>query len=310
MKIVVLDGYALNPGDLSWDAFRELGDFSVYDYTAAEDTLERAKGSEIVITNKTVIRRETIQNLPDLKYVGLLSTGSDAVDVEFAKSKGITVCNIPSYCPDAVAQMVFALLLELCSKVGLHSNAVLNGEWCKSTQFSFWKAPLIELSGKTMGIIGYGNIGRRTAQIAKAFGMNVIVNSRTKSDGFVSLNELFKKADVVSLHCPLTAETENIINENSLKLMKPSAFLINTSRGKLINDKDLAYALNNNLLMGAGLDVLSTEPPNESNPLLSAKNCIITPHIAWAVFEARERLMQMAFQNLTMFLKGSPQNIV
>jgi glycerate dehydrogenase len=317
MKIVVLDGHTLNPGDLSWDNLESLGDIVVYERTATEFIRERAAGAEILLTNKTPLHDELLSQLPELKYIGVLATGYDVVDVKAAKKRGIIVSNIPSYGTDSVAQMVFALLLELCHHVQNHSNAVRSGEWNKSKDFCFWKHPLVELSGKTMGIVGCGRIGLQVARIASAFGMNVAAYSRSRSGNvampnfrWAELSELFRTSDVISLHCPLTAETEGLINLANLSLMKSSAFLINTSRGKLISDADLAEALNHDRIAGAALDVLSEEPPKESNPLLTSKNCIITPHIAWATKEARARLLQTAVDNVEAFLSGQPANVV
>lgn len=317
MKIVVLDGYTLNPGDLSWDGMKALGEVTLYDYTPADKTVERAKGFDIVITNKTVISKEVIDALPDMKYIGVLATGYNVVDVEYAKSKGIPVSNIPTYGTRSVAQMTFALLLELCHHVQEHSNAVARGEWTNCRDFCFWNYPLIELAGKKMGIIGFGRIGQQVADIAEAFGMEVIGYDVYKSDQshrknfkWAELPELLTESDVVSVHCPLFPETKGIINKDTLKMMKKSAFLINTSRGPLVVDEDLAAALNNGEIAGAGLDVLSIEPPSMSNPLIGAKNCLITPHISWATKEARSRLMDIAVDNIKAFLAGNPVNIV
>ena len=317
MKIVVLDGYTLNPGDLSWEGLKKLGDLTVYDRTPVEHILERSKGAEILFTNKVPLGEDIFSQLPELKYVGVLATGYNVVDVEAAKKRNITVTNIPAYGTMSVAQMSFALLLELCNHVQEHSDAVHNGDWTHCEDFCFWKHPLIELADKTMGIIGFGRIGQQVADIAAAFGMNVIAydiskscQSHRKNFKWAELDELLREADVVSLHCPLFPGTKGIINTNSLSKMKKSAFLINTSRGHLVVDEDLAEALNNGVIAGAGLDVLSVEPPNEDNPLLKARNCIITPHIAWATKEARARLMNIAADNLKAFLEGEPVNVV
>ncbi|MDR1564528.1 MAG: D-2-hydroxyacid dehydrogenase [Oscillospiraceae bacterium] len=316
MKIVVLDGRAVNPGDLSWDSFRLLGELRVYEYTEKEDIFEHAQGADILLTNKTPINAELIEKLPQLKYIGVLATGYNVVDTKAARSRGIPITNIPSYCTAGVAQMIFALLLELCNHVSLHNASVQRGEWQKSKDFSYFKAPLIELEGKTMGIIGFGNIGQSVAKIALAMGMKVKAYSRTvKYTGnpgikWVSLEEIFGESDVLSLNCPLTAETERLINRQSLALMKPSALLINTSRGGVIAEEDLAAALNAGIIAGAGLDVLATEPPAKGSPLIGARNCIITPHIAWASKAARERLIQSAAQNIKSFLNGKTQNVV
>jgi glycerate dehydrogenase len=317
MKIVVLDGYVLNPGDLSWNELKELGDVVVYDRTPIDKILERASGAEILITNKTPLTKNTIENLPALKYIGVLATGYNVVDVTAAMEKGIPVTNVPGYGTKAVAQAVFALLLELCNHVQNHSDAVKNGEWSSSKDFCFWNYPLAELSGKTMGIIGFGSIGKQVAEIASAFDMKVLVYSRTKTGEnhrqnftWVELEELLKQSDVVSLHCPLFPETEGIINKQSLKLMKSTAFLINTSRGPLVVEEELAQALNEGAIAGAAIDVMSKEPPEIDNPLFKAKNCIITPHIAWATKEARERLMNIAVDNVKSYINGAIKNAV
>jgi glycerate dehydrogenase len=317
MKIVVLDGYVLNPGDLSWNELKELGDVVVYDRTPLDKILERASGAEILITNKTPITKNTIESLPALKYIGVLATGYNVVDVTAAMEKEIPVTNVPGYGTKAVAQAVFALLLELCNHVQNHSDAVKNGEWSSSKDFCFWNYPLVELSGKTMGIIGFGSIGKQVAEIASAFDMKVLVYSRTmsgennrKNFTWVELEELLKQSDVVSLHCPLFPETEGIINRQSLKLMKSTAFLINTSRGPLVLEEELAQALNEGVIAGAAIDVMSKEPPEIDNPLFKAKNCIITPHIAWATKEARERLMNIAVDNVKSYINGAIKNAV
>jgi len=317
LKIVVLDGYALNPGDLSWDELKQLGETEIYDYTPFDKTIERAEGADIVLTNKTPLMEGEISQLPRLKYIGVLATGYNVVDVEAAKKRNIVVTNVPAYGTKSVAQMTFALLLELTQHVQRHSDAVFNGEWTNSRDFCFWKYPLIELDGKTMGIIGFGNIGQAVADIAVAFGMNVLGYSRRRTDQshrknfrWAELDELLAESDVVSLHCPLTPETKGIVNIETLRKMKKSAFLINTGRGPLVVEEDLAYALNNDIIAGAGLDVLSVEPPKADNPLFRAKNCVITPHIAWATKEARLRLMHTAVENVKAFLKGEPVNVV
>ncbi len=314
MKIVILDSYAVNPGDLSWDELSALGDLTVYEYTKPEERIQRAKEAEILITNKTLLPREVLENLPNVQYIGLLSTGFDAVDGIYAASRGIPVSNVPAYSTMAVAQAVFSLLFEICGHTGLHSEAVRSGEWSRNRDFSFWKKPLLEVSGKTMGIFGMGDIGTRVAQIADAFGMHVIAYSRTKKEipyvEWVEKEELFRRADVLSLHCPLTKETEGLISRERLAQMKKSAVLINTARGKLICEKDLADALNEGNLYAAGLDVLHTEPADPENPLLRARNCIITPHIAWASQEARARLIHEASENVRAFLGGSPIHVV
>ncbi len=317
MKIVVLDGYTTNPGDLDWSGFHQLGEIVVYDRTSPVDILNRAENAEIILTNKTVMTDEILSQLPRARYIGLLSTGTNAVDLEAAARRNITVTNIPAYSTNSVAQLVFALLLELCMGAGLHNHAVHNGEWVNSADFSFSKKPLIELSGKTMGIVGYGSIGRQVAKIAHAMGMKVVVTSRTRKaeeepEGirWLELPELLAQADVVSLHCPLTPETKGLIGKQALERMKKTAYLINTSRGPVLDEAAVAEALNTGRIAGAGLDVLSTEPPSSQNPLLTAINCIITPHIAWATVEARKRLIKIAEDNVRAFIKGKPVNTV
>ncbi len=317
MKITVLDGYCLNPGDLSWDALRAIGELEVFDRTRPAQVAERAAGAEIAFTNKTIVSAEALAQLPALRYIGVLATGYNIVDVEAAHRHGIVVTNIPTYGTASVAQFVFALLLELCHNVKLHADAVRAGEWTRCPDFSFWKTPLIELAGKTMGIIGFGRIGRHTARIADALDMRVMASDTYHGEepdypGFRwgSVEEVLRESDAVSLHAPLFPETHGMINATSLKLMKPSAFLINTSRGPLVVDQDLADALNAGRLAGAGVDVLSIEPPPAGNPLLTARNCLVTPHIAWATKEARARLMNLAVENLTAFLAGQPKNVI
>ncbi len=316
MKICILDGYTLNPGDLSWHELAETGDLEVYDRTPENLILERASSAEIVLTNKTPMRKGTIDALPNVKYIGVLATGYDVVDVGAAIERGVVVTNVPNYATTSVAQMVFALLLEFCQRVQRHSDEVMNGAWSRNPDWCFWKFPLVELSGKTMGIVGFGRIGHEVARIATAFGMRVIAYSRTRRDvelpnfDWADLAEVMKESDVVSLHCPLTPETEGLINARNLSFMKSTAIIINTSRGKLINNKDLADALNREWIAGAGVDVMDVEPPTESNPLFQAKNCLITPHISWATKEARGRLLDIAVDNVKAFLEGRPQNIV
>lgn len=317
MKIVVLDGYTLNPGDLSWEGIERLGELTVYDYTPPELIEERAKEADIVFTNKTPLGEEMLEKLPRLKYIGVLATGYNVVDAAAAKERGIPVTNTPNYGSKSVAQMTFALILELCHHVQDHSDAVRAGAWSQSRDFCFWNSPMIELEGKTIGIIGFGKIGQQTADIATAFGMKVIGYSHRHSDQshrenfrWAELDELLRESDIVSLHCPLFPETKGIINYGNLCKMKKSAFLINTARGPLIEEQDLADALNNDMIAGAGLDVLAVEPPPADNPLLTAKNCLITPHIAWATKEARKRLMDIAAENLGAFLNQEPVNVV
>ena len=316
MKIVVLDGYCLNPGDLSWEAMGSLGDLQVYDRTSPSELLERAEGAEVLITNKTLISDKDMDALPELKYIGVLATGYNVVDVEAAKQKGIVVTNIPAYSTRSVAQMVFAHILNITQRVEHYACLNRQGKWSDSADFSYWDTELIELDGKWMGIVGFGNIGQATARIALAFGMKVAVyTSKPQSDlpeGIIKmdLDQLFSTCDVVSLHCPLTPSTKEMVNAKRLNLMKPNAILINTGRGPLVNEQDLADALNEGRIMAAGIDVLSIEPADPSNPLLSARNCFITPHIAWATKEARTRLMQIAVSNLKEFLNGNVVNNV
>jgi glycerate dehydrogenase len=311
-RIVVLDGFTLNPGDLSWSALEELGQLDLYDHTPPELTLERAQGAPIVLTNKTVLSGDTLRALPQLKYVGVLATGYNVVDVAVAAERDIVVTNVPGYAAASVGQAVFALLLELANRTGDHARAVSGGRWAASRDFCFWDTPLVELSGLTFGIVGFGAIGRDVSNIARAFGMRVIVHSRRPVEGEenVSLDDLFARADVVSLHCPLTPETGGLVNAGRLARMKPSAFLINTGRGPLIDEAALAEALNRNQIAGAGLDVLSKEPPAADNPLFTAKNCFITPHIAWATKAARERLLKTSIASVRAFLAGAPKNLV
>ncbi|SRR5579883_2410574 len=317
MKIVVLDGYTLNPGDLSWDALRAVGDLEVHDRTGDELIVRRAEGAEIVLTNKTPLSAHTLKQLKGLRYVGVLATGYDVVDVKAARELEITVTNIPTYGTASVAQFTFALILELCHAPALHAAAARAGEWSRSPDFSFWKSPLTEIAGKTMGIIGLGRIGRRVGEIAAAIGLRVIAADEVKIaapnwPGFrwCEVEELLAESDIVSLHCPLLPQTRGIIHAKSLALMKPTAILINTSRGPLVVDRDLADALNSGRLAGAAVDVLSVEPPPADNPLLQARNCIVTPHIAWATKEARTRLLNIAVSNLRAFLAGHPEHVV
>jgi glycerate dehydrogenase len=316
MKLVYTDAYTLNPGDLDWAPIEALGDVTLYDRTSPEQLLDRIKDAELVLVNKVRINRETLDQLPKLRYIGVTATGYDIIDLDAAREKGIVVTNVRGYSSDSVAQLTFALLLELTLHVGRHSTSVHEGDWVASPDFSYSKSPLVELAGKTMGLVGYGDIGRSVAAIAKAFGMNVLVNRRhsrpdaTNDTQYVDQETLFSKSDIVSLHCPATPDTIGFVNQKLLSLMKPSAYLINTSRGNLINEADLASALNNEKLAGAGLDVLAAEPPKAGNPLLTAKNCVITPHIAWASREARLRLMHLVADNVRSFLDNKPQNVV
>ena len=318
MKIVILDAFTSNPGDLSWDATEELGELTVYERTTPEEVLERCTGSEVIFTNKVILNSETIEQLPELKYIGVLATGTNVVDLNFAKERGICVTNIPGYSTDSVVQHVLALMLHFSSKVSVHNNAVQKGDWVNSIDFSFTLGTLNELSGKTLGIIGLGTIGRKLARVADAMGMKIVAAHQSSMDRlelpyeveWVPVDEVFALADFLSLNCPLTSETEKVVNAEHLKKMKSSAIVINTGRGPLVDEHALANALNNGTIAGAGLDVLSTEPPAGHNPLLSAKNCVITPHIAWASREARARLITIAADNLSAFMAKNPKNTV
>ena len=318
MKIVNLDGYTTNPGDLSWEGIKRFGDYTVYDRTPADKVIERAKGANILIINKTVVTREILDALsPELEYIGLQSTGYNVVDCDYARKLGIRVCNIPAYSTKAVAQLVFAFILLVTNEVALHSDAVKNGEWCTCPDFCFWKTPLTELDSKIIGIIGFGSIGRRVAKLAEAFDMKVLAYApRPKDKGelktveFVDLDTLLKNSDIITCHCPLTEETKGMINAENISKMKKSAIFINTSRGPVVDEKALADALNSEKIKAACLDVLETEPALESNPLLKAKNCYITPHIAWAAHETRARLLKILEENIEAYLCGKPQNVV
>ena len=319
MKIVVLDGYTLNPGDLNWDKLKTFGNVTVFDRTAYNDVdiIRNIGDAEIIFTNKTPINKNVLQSATALKYIGVLATGYNVVDIATAKANGVTVTNVPDYSSQSVAQFTMALILELCHHIGDHNHAVQEGDWVKSKDFSFWNYPLIELAGKTLGLIGFGKIGKATAKLAEAFGMKVLVFNRTEYSEFenenlkfATLDDVLQNSDFISLHCPLTPETQGIINADSIEKMRDTAFLINTSRGPLVNELDLANALNNNRISGAAIDVISAEPMQAENPLLGAKNCIITPHIAWAPKEARQRLMDTTIENLNAFIKGNPQNVV
>lgn len=317
MKIVVLDGYTLNPGDLSWEGLKKLGDLVVYDRTPAEKTIERIGDAEIIFTNKTIIDQTTLAACPTVKFIGVLATGYNVVNIQAAKEKNILVSNIPAYGTAAVAQFTIALLLEVCHHIGEHHNSVRNGDWTNCTDWCYWNHPLMELTGKTMGIIGFGKIGQATAKIAQALGMKILVyGSREikelQSDTlqYVTLDELLANSDVISLHCPLFETTKGIINKNNIEKMKDGVIIINTARGPLIVEEDLAEALRSGKVYGAGVDVVSNEPIQANNPLLTTKNCIITPHIAWAAKETRSRLMDIAVTNLKNFLANTPIHIV
>lgn len=316
MKIVVLDGYALNPGDLSWEGLKSLGDCQIFDRTKPEEVFSRISDVEAVITNKVIIDKHMLSQLPALEYIGVTATGYNVVDVLAATERNIVVTNIPAYSTDSVAQLVFSHILNVTNRVELHANSVKAGNWTKNPDFAYWKTPQMELAGKTLGIIGFGRIGRKVAEIALAFGMKVVFQNRSVKnelpEGMVqkSLGEVFSESDFLSLNCPLTSENAAFVNKSRIETMKPAAVLINTGRGALINEADLAEALNSGRIAAACLDVLSTEPPLQQNPLISAKNCFITPHIAWATFEARQRLMNITVENLKNYLSGTAKNVV
>lgn len=311
MKIVILDAYTANPGDLSWDALGQLGELTAYDRTAPGDVAARIAGAEIVLTNKTPVTAQVMVGAPALRYIGVLATGYNIVDVEAARARGITVTNIPAYSTEAVAQLVFAHLLEICHHVGHHSAAVHAGRWAASPDFAFWDYPLMELQGKTMGIIGYGRIGRAVGRIARAFGMNVVASgTRRACPELVPLDELLRVSDVISLNCPLTPETRGLICQDTLARMKDGVIIINTSRGPVVNEADLRAALVSGKVYAAGIDVASQEPIQPDNPLIGLANCFITPHIAWAPYEARVRLIDIATDNVRAFLEGRAQNVV
>lgn len=315
MRIVVLDGYTLNPGDLSWWELEALGPCTIYDRSSPEEVVPRARDAEIVLTNKVVLSREVIGQLERLRYIGVLATGYNVVDVDAARQRGILVTNVPTYGSASVAQMTFAHLLNLAQHVGQHAASVAAGRWSASVDWCYWDYPLVELAGLTMGIVGLGRIGQATARLALAAGMEVLACDvqpivPPPGVGVVDLDTLFRRSDVVCLHCPLTPATERLVNRQRLAQMKPSAFLINTSRGGLVDEQALAEALNRGQIAGAGLDVLSAEPPAPDNPLLKAKNCYITPHIAWATKAARQRLLRIVVENVRGFLAGRPQNVV
>ncbi len=315
-RIVILDGYAANPGDLSWEALEELGEVTIYDRTAPDEIVERAAHAEIVLTNKTPLLRDTLAQLPRLRYIGVLATGYNIVDIEAARERGIIVTNIPAYSSDSVAQLVFAHILNIASDVATHSQCVKSGEWSRCQDFSFQKSPIFELAGKSLGIVGLGNIGSAVARIAHAFGMQVLAKTSKPQEALphyiqaVDWDTLLAESDIITLHCPLTESTRNLINAESIARMKPTAIVINTGRGPLINEQDLADALNSGSIRAAGVDVLSQEPPREDNPLITARNCYITPHIAWATREARQRLLTIAVENIRQYLNGNTVNQV
>jgi glycerate dehydrogenase len=316
MKIVILDGYTLNPGDLSWQALEELGECQIFERTPSALVVQRARDADILFTNKTPVSKRAIFQLTNLKYIGVLATGFNIVDIDAAREKDIPVTNVPTYGTRSVAQMAMSLILELTQHAGLHTDMVRKGHWSLAKDWCFWEQPLIELDGLTLGIVGYGRIGRATGRLAAAFGMKVIATDPLLPKGrhndiqIVDLDFLLQESDFISLHCPLTPETDQMINSDKVRLMKRTAFLINTSRGQLINEPDLAKSLNEGRIAGAGLDVLRVEPPTPDNPLLNAKNCLITPHIAWATKAARVRLMKVVVENLIAFLNDRPQNVV
>ena len=316
MKIVILDGHAVNPGDLSWDCFRTFGNVTVYERTEPSQAVPRLQGAEIVMTNKTPITEELLNKCPTIRLICVLATGYNVVDCVACRERGIPVCNVPDYGTAAVAQFTFSLLLELCNRVGLHSDAVHNDEWTNCPDFCFWKTPQMELSGKTLGIIGFGRIGRAVGRIAKAMGMKVIAYNRSRHpEGetigeYVELDTLLSKSDIISLHCPLTADNTGLINANTIGKMKDGAILINTARGGLLNEQDVTDALQSGKLKAAAVDVVSSEPIKKDNPLLTAPNCIITPHMAWAPVESRQRILDCTVSSIQAFLDGSPINTV
>lgn len=317
MKAVILDGYTTNPGDLSWDWLKEKCELTIYDRTPFEEIVSRCKGYDIIITNKTPLGRDVLEQLPDCKFIALLSTGYNIIDCDYAAERNIPVSNIPAYSTAAVAQLTFAFILELCNKVAIHNTEVKKGKWSECKDFCFWRSPLQELTGKTLGIVGFGSIGRAVAKIGTAFGMNVIANTANPDKykeitdvEFVTTDELLERADIVTLHCPLTPATTGMVNAEFIGKMKKTAYLINTSRGPVLDEKAVADALKEGRIAGAGVDVLSTEPPKADNPLLSCENCLITPHIAWAAFETRQRLMSTLEKNVNAFLDGKPINTV
>ena len=316
MKIVILDGYSANPGDLSWKPLEEIGELTVYDRTKPEETVQRAKDAEIVLTNKVLIKRQEMEQLPRLRYIGVLATGYNVVDIEAARERGIAVTNVPAYSTESVAQMAFAHLLTVTNRTEHYAIQNRTGRWSSNPDFCYWDAPLTELAGKTFGIVGLGNIGQRVAAIANAFAMNVVAYTSKHPEELPqyirkrTLDELLAESDVLSLHCPLTTDTLHLINSKTLQRMKPSAILINTGRGPLVNDQDVADALNTNRLRAFCADVLTEEPPKADNPLLECENAFITPHIAWASCEARVRLLDVAINNVKAFVEGKPQNII
>jgi len=312
-QIVITDGYTLNPGDLSWEPFFRLGKIRYYERTPLAEIAERCKDASVIVTNKTPINRETINAAKNLRLIAVTATGYNIIDTEAATKNGVVVCNVPVYGTDSVAQHCFALILELANRVGLHAQSVRAGDWARSKDWCYTLSPIMELAGKTLGIIGFGRIGQQTAKIAEAFGMKLIYYNRSPRNGEgeqVGLEELFAQSDFISVHCPLTKDNAGFINEKLLSLMKPTAFLVNTSRGQLINENDLAAALRNKTIAGAALDVLSAEPPPADHPLIGIPQCLITPHIAWVSYEARKRMMQSTLENIVAFMQGAPINRV
>ena len=313
MRITILDGNALNPGDLSWDCIKSFGELTVYPRTPQELVAERIGDSEIILLNKINITEEVLSACPKLKYIGVMATGYNVIDIEACKKHNVVVTNVPSYSTAGVAQLVFAFISEFACHTQLHSDSVMVGDWIKCPDFCYWKTPLIELEGKTLGIYGYGSIGARVARIAKAYGMKVIVNTRTPKEEIenpVDVSTLFNESDFISLHAPLTDKTREVVNKSTLSLMKKTAYIINTARGPLINEKDVADALNSGKIAGYAADVVCQEPMSKDNPLLTAKNCIITPHIAWAATETRKRLQGVVVENIKKYLAGNPQNVI
>jgi glycerate dehydrogenase len=316
MKIVVLDGYAMNPGDLNWDALKQLGETEIYERSSLEETRKRIASADIVLTNKAIVSQELINAAPKLKYIGVMATGYNIVDITAAHKRNIIVTNVPSYSTASVAQLTFAFILELANRTAVYAESVRNGDWVKSKDFSYHLQPIMELQNKTLGIIGFGQIGKAVAEIGLAFGMKVIAShkhperDRMAQVSFVDEKTCFSEADILSLHCPLNVNNLHFVNKTLLATMKRTSFIINTSRGGLMNEADLGEALNKGIIAGAAFDVLSTEPPSADNPLLSAKNCLINPHVGWATFESRSRLMDVVVNNVKAFLKGKAENVV
>lgn len=315
MKIVILDGYTVNPGDLDWNPVKELGELEIYDRTPPEKVIERSLGAKIVITNKVILDDDIMAQLPDLKYIGVIATGYNVVDLEGARKRDIVITNIPNYSTQSVAELVFAHIMELARRVGHHNRSVREGNWSGCRDFTYWDYTQIELKDKILGLVGCGNIGQAVAKIGLTFGMKILIYDICRRDmdldvQMADLETLYSRSDFISLHCPLTDDTRGMINRDTLKKMKPTAFLINTARGPLVHESDLAEALNSGVIAGAGLDVLSVEPPPPDNPLLTAKNCHITPHIAWASPESRRRLIEKTAENIRAFLDGNPVNVV